>query len=108
MSLAACSNPGTPSAAVPTPNQSLVQAISQKVAALYGENNPTIVSVKADVSESDQQPIDLVVLQGSFHNGKLSATHLSFTMLATGKKVWAVRASDDQNQTIWTATDVTV
>ncbi|WIG59630.1 MAG: hypothetical protein OJF49_002377 [Ktedonobacterales bacterium] len=110
LSLSACF-PGQQqaSAPLPTPDTALVSAISHKVAALYGESNPQIVSVKADVTvDSTHAPMDSVFLTGSFQKGTLHATHLSFSMLASGKQVWAVRASDDTNQTIWIDDSITV
>lgn len=40
-----------------------------------------------------------VALDGHFHMGSLVATHLSFSVLADGSKVWAILATDDSYAT---------
>jgi hypothetical protein len=75
----------------------IVTAISDKVAAYYGETNLTITKVTATLTDgSSTVPLDLVTLAGRFHKGSLVATQLSFSMLADGSKVWAILATDDQ------------
>jgi outer membrane lipoprotein-sorting protein len=109
LTLSACVPSGQASPAQPTPDQALIASVSQRVAALYGETHPHIDRVTQSVSEgSAQQPINFVFLSGNFHQGALRAPGLSFTMLATGKEVWAVRAFDAQNQTIWITQQVSI
>jgi hypothetical protein len=92
--LSAC---GASSTAQPYTNMHTVTAVSAKVAAHYGEANPKIVKVLATLTDgSTAVPMNLVALDGQFHKGSLVATHLSFSMLSDGSKVWAIRATDDQ------------
>lgn len=92
--LSAC---GTPSTAQPYTNMHTVTAISAKVAAHYGETSPQITHVSATVTDgATAVPMNLVALDGQFHKGSLVATHLSFSMLSDGSKVWAILATDDQ------------
>jgi hypothetical protein len=80
-----------------------VTAISAKVAAHYGETHPTITKVTATLSEgSAAASMNLVALDGQFHTGSLVATHLSFSMLSDGSKVWAILATDDRYTTTHT------
>lgn len=88
---------GASTAAQPYTNMQTVTAISAKVAAYYREINPTITKVTATLTDGPTAaPMNLVALDGQFHNGTLVATHLSFSMLADGSKVWAILATDDQ------------
>jgi hypothetical protein len=92
--LTAC---GASSTAQPYTNVHTVTAISAKVAAQYGETSPTITKVTATLSDGPTAvPINFVALDGHFHKGSLVATHLSFSMLSDGSKVWAILATDDQ------------
>jgi hypothetical protein len=92
--LSAC---GASSTAQPYTNMHTVTAMSAKVAAHYGETSPKIANVLATLTDgSSAVPMNLVALDGQFHKGSLVATHLSFSMLSDGSKVWAIRATDDQ------------
>jgi hypothetical protein len=92
--LAAC---GAASTGQPSVNMRIVTSISGKVAAYYGETNPTITKVIATSTDgSSATPMALVTLAGHFHKGSLVATQLSFSMLADGSQVWAILATDDQ------------
>jgi hypothetical protein len=100
--LAAC---GGSSTAQPSTNMQTVTTMSAKVAAHYGETDPKIRKVLATLTDgSTAVPMNIVALDGHFHKGNLVATHLSFSMLADGGKVWAIYATDDQYPT--TRTDV--
>jgi hypothetical protein len=91
--LGAC---GAPSTAQPYTNMRTVTAISAKVAAHYGETHPKITKVTATVSDgSSAVPMNLVTITGTFHKGSLTATQLSFSMLADGSMVWAILATDE-------------
>jgi len=88
---------GASTAAQPYTNMQTVTAISARVAAYYRETSPTITKVTATLTDgSTAAPMNLVALDGQFHKGSLVATHLSFSMLADGSKVWAIFATDDQ------------
>ncbi len=88
---------GTSSTAQPHTDMQTVTAISAKVAAHYGETHPTIAKVTATLTEGPSAAsMNLVTLDGQFHNGSLVATHLSFSMLSDGSKVWAILATDDR------------
>ncbi len=88
---------GASSTAQPYTDMQTVTAMSAKVAAHYGETSPTITKVTATLTDGASAiPMNLVTLAGRFHNGSLVATHLSFSMLADGSKVWAILATDDQ------------
>jgi hypothetical protein len=92
--LTAC---GASSTAQPYINRQTVTALSAKVAAQYGETNPTIRNVTATLADRPTAvSMNLVSLDGHFHKGSLVATHLSFSMLSDGSKVWAIFATDDQ------------
>lgn len=71
-----------------------------QVSKRYGESNP-LISLKDTETEKEAKPMYIVLLKGDFTNGNLHATHLSFSMLADGTYIWAIHASDDNNQTIW-------
>jgi hypothetical protein len=87
----------TSSTAKPYTNMSTVTAISAKVAAHYDEVNPKNMKVSATLTEGSRAvSMNLVALDGHFHKGSLVATHLGFSMLSDGSKVWAIRATDDQ------------
>ena len=87
----------TSSTAKPYTNMGTVTAISAKVAAHYDEVNPKNMKVSATLTEGSRAvSMNLVTLDGRFHKGSLVATHLSFSMLSDGSKVWAIRATDDQ------------
>lgn len=109
LSLSACLPAGQGSTAQPTPDTVLIARISHKVAALYGESNPQVVKVNQTTSEgTPSQPLDIVFLSGNFHQSTQRASGLSFSMLANGKEVWAVRAFDAQNHTMWITDQVSV
>ncbi len=92
--LTAC---GASSTAKPYTNMHTVTAISAKVAAHYSETSPKITKVSATLTVgATAVPMNLVTLDGQFHNGSLVATQLSFSMLSDGSKVWAILATDDQ------------
>jgi hypothetical protein len=92
--LAAC---GASSTDQPYSNRQTVTALSAKVAARYGETNPKITKVTATLTDGPAAvSMNLVSLDGQFHKGSLVATHLSFSMLSDGSKVWAILATDDQ------------
>jgi len=75
-----------------------VSAPSAKVAAQYSETSPKNMKVSATLTEGSRAvSMNLVALDGQFHKGGLVATHLSFSMLSDGSKVWAIRATDDEN-----------
>jgi hypothetical protein len=98
--LTAC---GGSSTAQPYTNMHTVTAMSGKVAAHYGETSPKIGKVLATLTDgSTAVPMNIVALDGRFHKGNLLATHLSFSMLADGSKVWAIYATDDQYPTTHT------
>jgi hypothetical protein len=81
----------------PYTNRQTVTALSAKVAAHYGEMSPTITKVTATLTEGPSAvSMNLVSLDGEFHKGSLLATHLSFSMLSDGSKVWAILATDAQ------------
>jgi outer membrane lipoprotein-sorting protein len=88
---------GVSSTTKPYTNMRAVTAISAKVAAHYDEANPKNMKVSATLTEGSRAvSMNLVALDGQFHKGSLVATHLSFSMLSDGSKVWAIRATDDQ------------
>jgi outer membrane lipoprotein-sorting protein len=88
---------GVSSTTKPYTNMGAVTAISAKVAAHYDEANPKNMKVSATLTEGSRAvSMNLVALDGQFHKGSLVATHLSFSMLSDGSKVWAIRATDDQ------------
>ena len=87
---------GASSTAKPYTNMRTVTAISAKVAAHYSETSPKITKVIATLTET-AVPMNLVALDGQFHKGSVMATHLSFSMLSDGSKVWYIFATDDQN-----------
>ena len=88
---------GASSATKPYTNMHTVTAISAKVAAHYDEVNPKNMKVSATLTEGSRAvSMNLVALDGQIHKGSLVATHLSFSMLSDGSKVWAIRATDDQ------------
>jgi ABC-type glycerol-3-phosphate transport system substrate-binding protein len=92
--LAAC---GASSTAQPYTNRQTVTALSAKVAEHYGETSPKITNVTATLTDGPSAvSMNLVALDGHFHKGSLVATHLSFSMLSDGSKVWAIFATDDQ------------
>ena len=92
--LSAC---GASTAAQPYTNMQTVSAISARVAAYYRETHPSITNVKAMLTDGPSAvPMNHITLDGHFHKGSLVATHLSFSMIADGSKVWAVLATDDQ------------
>lgn len=102
LTFSACVPSGRASPAQPTPDRALIASVSQRVAALYGETSPHIDRVTQGVAEGpSQQPINFVFLTGNFHQGAARASGLSFTMLANGNAVWAVRAFDAHNHTMW-------
>ncbi|GAC1450736.1 MAG: hypothetical protein PVSMB4_09900 [Ktedonobacterales bacterium] len=109
LTLSACVPSGQVSPAQPTPERALIASVSQRVAALYGETSPHIARVTQGVAEgSAQQPINFVFLTGNFYQGAARASGLSFTMLANGKEVWAVRAFDAHNQTMWVTDQISI
>ncbi|HEY7020732.1 MAG TPA: hypothetical protein VH349_06405 [Ktedonobacterales bacterium] len=88
---------GASSTTKPYTNMGAVRAISAKVAAYYDEVNPRNMKVSATLTEGSRAvSMNLVALDGHFHKGSLVATHLGFSMLSDGSKVWAIRATDDQ------------
>jgi hypothetical protein len=88
---------GASSTTKPYTNMGAVTAISAKVAAHYDEANPKNMKVRATLTEGSRAvSMNLVALDEQFHKGSLVATHLSFSMLSAGSKVWAIRATDDQ------------
>ena len=92
--LSACSGS---TAAQPYTNMHTVTAISAKVAAYYRETRPTITTVTATLTDGPTAvPMNGVALTGHFRKGSLVATHLSFSMLADGSKVWAILATEVQ------------
>ncbi len=92
--LSAC---GAASTAQPYTNMRTVTAISAKVAARYGESTPKITKVTALLSDgASATPMNLVTITGTFYKGTLTATQISFSMLADGSKVWAILATDAQ------------
>jgi len=90
--LSAC---GASSTARPYTDMHTVTAISAKVAAHYGETSPKIAGVAATLTD-EFVPMNPVAPDGPFHKGSPLATHLSFSMLSDGSKVWYIRATDDQ------------
>ena len=94
---------GASSTAQPYTNMRTVTAISAKVAAHYGETNPKIANVLAFFADGPTTAVSMnsVALDGHFHKGSLVATHLSFSMLSDGSKVWFIYATDDQHTEVW-------
>lgn len=108
--LNACSASST---AKPYTDMPTVTIISSRVAAAYREANPQITKVTATLTDGPTAvPMNSVALDGHFHNGNLAATHLSFSMLSDGSKVWAILATDDQYTTthtpVWIDHDSTI
>lgn len=94
---------GASSTAQPYTNMHTVTAMSAKVAAYYGETSPKIANVSATLTDGQTAvPMNSVALDGHFHKGGLVATHLSFSMLSDGSKVWFIFATDDQYPTTHT------
>ena len=63
-------------------NIEIPKATIKQVAAIYGENNPEIVSTKQTSEETSKKPLYLVVLKGNFHKGDLHANNLDFSIMA--------------------------
>lgn len=78
-----------------------VKNISLRVAEVYKATNTQIVRAKSTQAEVTNEPMYIVNLTGEFQKGNLRATNLSFSILADGKKVWALRAFDNNNKDIW-------
>ena len=78
-----------------------VKNMSLRVAEIYKVTNPQIVKVKSTQVEVTKEPMYIVNLTGEFQKGNLKATNLSFSVLADGTKVWALRAFDNNNKDIW-------
>ncbi|HZC04779.1 MAG TPA: hypothetical protein VE338_03990 [Ktedonobacterales bacterium] len=94
---------GASSTARPYTNMRTVTAISAKVAAHYGETNPRIAKVLAILTDGPTAvSMNSVALDGHFHKGSLVATHLTFSMLSDGSKVWFIYATDDHYPTTHT------
>ncbi|MDQ7094331.1 hypothetical protein REC12_12090 [Desulfosporosinus sp. PR] len=74
-----------------------VQQISER----YGESHPEITRINPDLTDGIHQPMFLVSLKGNFSKEHFKATRLNFSILADGSKVWAIRASDENNTEIW-------
>ncbi|HZD60435.1 MAG TPA: hypothetical protein VE439_08310 [Anaerolineae bacterium] len=91
----ACSSASNAKLSQEEVNKSIIE-----VSKHYGESNP-LISLKETETERDFKPMYLVQLKGKFTKGNLHATNLSFSMLADGTYTWAIRGSDDNNQTIW-------
>ena len=88
---------GASTTAQPYTNMQTVMAVSTQVAAHYHETHAAISHVTATLTDGPTAaPMNAVSLDGHFHKGSLVATHLSFSMLANGSKVWAIFATDDQ------------
>lgn len=77
----------------------VVEEVITKVSRRYGEPNPA-ERLEEDKTERDFKQMYLVNLKGNFKKGNLSATNLSFSMLADGSKIWAIRAMDN-NHIVW-------
>ena len=85
---------------------SVVKDISLRVAEVYKATNPKIVKAKSTQAEVTNQPMYIVNLTGEFQKENLTATNLSFSVLADGKKVWALRAFDNNNKDIWQEAEI--
>jgi len=90
-------------------NIEIPKAAIKQVAAIYGENNPEIVSTKRTSEETSKKPMYVVLLKGNFHNGGLHANNLDFSIMANGESVWALKAfNDNDNKDIWQDADVKI
>lgn len=78
---------------------SAINKLIIKISKRYGEAKP-LVGLKETKTEGDFKLMYLVKLKGNFINGNLHATNLSFSILADGTDIWAIRASV-VNRTIW-------
>jgi len=85
---------------------SVVKDISLRVAEVYKATNPQIVKAKSTQAEVTNQPMYIINLTGEFQKENLTATNLSFSVLADGKKVWALRAFDNNNKDIWQEAEI--
>ena len=90
-------------------NIEIPKAAIKQVAAIYGENNPEIVSIKQTSEETSKKPLYLVVLKGNFHKGDLHANNLDFSIMANEQNAFALRAfNDNDNKDIWQDADVKI
>lgn len=90
-------------------NIEIPKAAIKQVAAIYGENNPEIVSTKLTSEETSKKPVYLVVLKGNFHKGDLHANNLDFSIMANGQNAFALRAfNDNDNKDIWQDANVKI
>lgn len=109
LSLSGCSsaqNNGSPSSTIAAKTIDQLTSTIDKLAARYGDPNPEIVRAGKDITDGPtHDPMYGVVLKGNFTKGSLKASNLSFSILADGSQIWAIRAYDDNNNDIWLDND---
>ncbi|AHF08626.1 hypothetical protein [Desulfitobacterium metallireducens] len=89
-------------------SQEATESIS-KVSRIYGESKPQIITVKRTETEVTKEMMYIVFVKGKFQNGDQKASNLEFSVLASGKSVWALRPfNDDNNQDVWEETSVNI
>ncbi len=87
----------------------IVQSATDAAAGLYGQgqvSNGQVIQTWSD--DSIHQKMYVVTIVGKFHNGKIDAEKLSFSVLADGSKIWALGAFDDKGKVIWQQDNFTV
>jgi len=78
-----------------------VENTALRVAKVYKEDHPKVVKVASTRTEAANEPMYSVFLSGEFQKGNIRAPNLSFSVLASGKKVWALRAFNNNNIDVW-------
>ncbi|MCW2276931.1 hypothetical protein [Heliophilum fasciatum] len=72
-----------------------------KVSMSYGEANPRLEKLILTSDVSTKAPMFIVRIRGNFHRTDQQATFLMFSMLASGKQVWAITGLSSENQVVW-------
>ena len=95
--LAGCADKSQPVSGITKEATDTIKKVSNK----YGDSTSQIIKAKRIEAEVTKEPMYFVSLKGNFRKGELTATCLEFSVLANGKRVWALRALNDANETIW-------
>lgn len=78
----------------------------KEAAAIYGELNPQVASIKREIEVSHNWPMYFVELKGDFNKDNLHVATLHFSMLANRKFVWCLTANDVNGNPVWEDADV--
>lgn len=77
--------------------------IAHRVGGNFGDRQAKIIKVKKTKSDSNKEPMYLMVIQGDFTKGHKTAKYLRFSATADKFYYWALEASKDKyfNKIVW-------